>query len=83
MSCVGVESLSDMPWKDTSPMNERVKFVASILLAVVKRHHPQLVLPAASTVEAILKKQGLIGRRRRVRRSAPYGDRLLRSTNAL
>ena len=46
------------------------------LLVVVKRHHPRLVLPAASTVGQILKKQGLIGRRRRVRRSEPYGERL-------
>jgi putative transposase len=44
-------------------------------LVVVKRHHPRVVLPAASTVGQILKKQGLIGRPRRVRRSEPYGER--------
>ena len=46
------------------------------LLVVVKRHHPRVVLPVASTVGEILKKQGLIGRRRRIRRSEPYASRL-------
>jgi len=137
-----------MPWKETSPMNERVKFVAAMLqaeetfaelcerfgisrkqgykwkeryeaggvgalvdrsraphfhphavtaevvqlmlaarkkhprwgprklLVIVKRERSTIVLPAASTVGAILKRQGLIGRPRRVRRSDPYKDRL-------
>jgi transposase InsO family protein len=46
------------------------------LLVIVRRQHPRVELPAASTVGAILKKQGLVGRVRRVRRSDPYKDRL-------
>lgn len=46
------------------------------LLVIVKRQQPRIVLPAASTVGAILKKKGLVGRPRRVRRSEPYKDRL-------
>ncbi len=137
-----------MPWKETSPMNERVKFVAAMLaaedsfgelcerfgisrkqgykwkeryeaggvealvdrsraprshphavspevmqllvaarkkhprwgprklLVIVGRQHPRVQLPAASTVGAMLKKRGLVGRVRRVRRSDPYKDRL-------
>ena len=137
-----------MPWKETSPMNERVRFVAAMLeaeesfgelcerfgisrkqgykwkeryeaggveslvdrsraphshphavspevtqlllaarkkhprwgprklLVIVQRQHPRVELPAASTVGAILKKRGLVGRVRRVRRSDPYKDRL-------
>src|SRR5690349_10896104 len=137
-----------MPWKETSPMHERVKFVAAMLeaeetfselcerfgisrkqgykwkaryeaggvealveqsraphshahavspdveellltarkkhprwgprklLVIVKRQHPRIVLPAASTVGAIFKRRGLIGRQKRVRRSDPYKDRL-------
>jgi hypothetical protein len=46
------------------------------LLVIVKRQHPRVELPAASTVGAIFKKHGLIGRQKRVRRSDPYKDRL-------
>lgn len=46
------------------------------LLVIVKRQHPRVELPAASTVGAIFKKRGLIGRQKRVRRSDPYKDRL-------
>ena len=46
------------------------------LLVVVQRQHPRVELPAASTVGAFLKKQGLVDRVRRVRRSDPYKDRL-------
>ena len=38
------------------------------LLAVVKRQHPALELPARSTVAAILKREGLIKSRRKMRR---------------
>jgi transposase InsO family protein len=137
-----------MPWKETSPMNERVRFVAAMLegeesftelcerfgisrkqgykwknryegggvtalkdlsraphnhpqriesevvallmsarrrhptwgprklLVVVRRHHPNVELPVASTVGEILKRNGLVGPRKRVRRSEPYGSRL-------
>jgi transposase len=137
-----------MPWQETSPMNERVKFVSAMLeaeesflelcerfgisrkqgykwkeryerggveslvnrsraphshpravsseiaelvvaarrkhptwgprklLVLLGRHHPRLQLPAASTVGAILRKRGLVGRRKRVRRSDPYASRL-------
>lgn len=43
------------------------------LLAVIKRHHPDLELPARSTVAAILKRQGLIRSRRRRHRSRHPG----------
>ena len=46
------------------------------LKAVLKRKHPRMLLPAASTIGDILKRQGLVRPRRRVRRSSPYGDRL-------
>ena len=46
------------------------------LRVLLQRHYPQLVLPAASTVGEILRKHGLIRKRRRIRRSSPYGERL-------
>lgn len=46
------------------------------LLVLVQRHHPKVELPVASTVGEILKKNGLVGRCKRVRRSEPYGSRL-------
>lgn len=46
------------------------------LLVVVHRQRPDLELPAASTVGDILRKRGLIGRKRRIRRSSPYAERL-------
>lgn len=46
------------------------------LLVVMKRRRPDFDLPAASTVGEILRRKGLIGKRRRIRRSSPYGDRL-------
>ena len=46
------------------------------LLEVMKRHQARIVLAAASTVRELLKKQGLIRRRRRVRQSAPCGSHL-------
>ncbi|HEY3496606.1 MAG TPA: helix-turn-helix domain-containing protein [Polyangiaceae bacterium] len=46
------------------------------LLVVVRRQHPKIALPSASTVGAILKKRGLVGKPRRIRRSDPYKDRL-------
>jgi transposase InsO family protein len=55
------------------------------LLVLLQRHNPRLALPAASTVGEILRKNGLIKRRRRIRRSSPYGDRLrdYKSPNAV
>jgi len=46
------------------------------LRVILKRQQPQLALPAASTIGDILKRQGLVRKRRRIRRSSPYGDRL-------
>lgn len=46
------------------------------LIVVVQRKHPRLVLPAASTVGALLKREGLIGLPKRRRRSEPYGEPL-------
>ena len=137
-----------MPWKETSPVNERVKFIAAFLegsenfselcerfgisrkqgykwreryesggieglndrsraplnhpqavveplvelivqerrkhplwgprklLVVLARKYPTMEFPVASTVGELLKKRGLSGKRRRVRRSVPYPDRL-------
>jgi transposase InsO family protein len=46
------------------------------LRVILKRQQPRLALPAASTIGDILKRHGLVPRRRRIRRSSPYGDRL-------
>jgi putative transposase len=46
------------------------------LIVVLQRRRPELQLPAASTVGDILRRNGLVGRRRRIRRSSPYPDRL-------
>lgn len=46
------------------------------LRVVLQRQRPRTLLPAASTIGDILKRSGLVRRRRRVRRSSPYGDRL-------
>ena len=43
------------------------------LLAVIARHHPDLELPARSTVAAILKRQGLVRDRRKRHRSRHPG----------
>jgi transposase InsO family protein len=46
------------------------------LLVILERRHPGLVLPAASTVGELLKKNGLIKRKRTRIRSAGYGSEL-------
>lgn len=46
------------------------------LLVVLRREQPRRAWPVASTVGAILRKHGLVRRRRRRRCSAPYGERL-------
>jgi len=46
------------------------------LLIIVSRRRPDLDLPVASTVGDILQKRGMVGKRRRIRRSSPYGERL-------
>jgi transposase InsO family protein len=46
------------------------------LQVILKRQQPRMVLPAASTIGDILKRNGLVRPRRRIRRSSPYGDRL-------
>jgi len=43
---------------------------------VLGRQRPRNAVPAASTIGDILKRQGLVHPRRRVRRSSPYGERL-------
>lgn len=43
---------------------------------ILGRQHPRWELPAASTIGDILKRNGLVRKRRRIRRSSPYGDRL-------
>ena len=46
------------------------------LRVILQRHYPELALPAASTIGEVLRKNGLIQKRRRIRRSSPYGERL-------
>lgn len=46
------------------------------LLALLHRYHPDLELPAASTVGDLLRKQGLSKPRRRDRRTPGYGPKL-------
>src|SRR5437899_3359474 len=46
------------------------------LRVILGRPRPRSVLPAASTIGDILKRNGMVGPRRRIRRSSPYGDRL-------
>lgn len=46
------------------------------LRVILQRRHPRMVLPAASTIGDILKRQGLVRPRRRIRRSAPYAEQL-------
>ena len=46
------------------------------MVALLERHHPKANLPAASTVGELLKKRGLVGRRKKVRRSELYGTEL-------
>jgi transposase InsO family protein len=46
------------------------------LRVLLQRHYPQLGLPVASTIGEILRRNGLNRKRKRIRRSSPYGDRL-------
>ncbi|MGI9258074.1 MAG: integrase core domain-containing protein [Gammaproteobacteria bacterium] len=46
------------------------------LRLILQQHYPELELPVASTIGEILRKHGLTKKRSRIRRSAPYGDRL-------
>jgi transposase InsO family protein len=43
---------------------------------ILRRQRPKALLPAASTIGDILKRSGLVRARKRIRRSAPYRDRL-------
>lgn len=87
----GVEGLADRsraphthPLAVSEPLVERIvaarkrhpRWGPRKLLVVLKRQHPGLAFPVASTVGDILRKRGLVGRRRRIRRSEPYGERL-------
>lgn len=46
------------------------------LLAILERQYPTIQFPVASTVGELLKKRGLVSKRRRRHRSSPYPDRL-------
>jgi transposase InsO family protein len=46
------------------------------LQVLLRRRQPRMVLPAASTIGDLLKRNGLVRPRRRIRRSSPYGDQL-------
>lgn len=46
------------------------------LRVVLYRQHPRMALPATSTIGEILKRNGLVRKRRRIRRSSPYGEPL-------
>ena len=43
---------------------------------VLRRQRPRTILPAASTIGDILKRNGLVRARKRIRRSSPYAERL-------
>ena len=43
---------------------------------LLRRQRPRIVIPAASTIGDILKRNGLVRPRRRIRRSSPYAERL-------
>jgi transposase InsO family protein len=47
------------------------------LRVILQRQHPDIAVPAASTIGEILRKRGLSKPKRRIRRSPPYGARLL------
>lgn len=55
------------------------------LLAILRRRHPELALPAPSTVNEMLSKRGLLKRRRPKRRSSKYSEplRVYSSPNAV
>lgn len=55
---------------------EHVTWGARKLLAVLERRRPELLLPAPSTLNDMLKKHGLVNARRRRRRSTKYGEPL-------
>lgn len=46
------------------------------LAVILKRHEPKIILPATSTIGEILKRNGLVKKRKRHRYSSPYTDRL-------
>ena len=46
------------------------------LRVLLQRHYPRLAFPATSTIGEVLRKNGLTQKRRRIRRSSPYGGRL-------
>lgn len=88
----GVEELADRsraPWTHPHAVTAQMEALVSgvrrqhptwgprKLLVLLRRRHPELQLPAASTVGDILRREGLVRRRRRrIRRSSPYSDRL-------
>jgi putative transposase len=49
------------------------------LLDWLERHKPELALPAPSTAAQLLKREGLVRPRRRIRRSPPYGAPLVQA----
>lgn len=49
------------------------------LLDWLERYKPELVLPAPSTAAELLKREGLVRPRRRIRRSPPYGAPLVQA----
>ena len=51
------------------------------LIAVVERQHPEWILPAPSTVGDVLRKEGIVRRRKRRRTSSPYAERLSEYAN--
>lgn len=87
----GVSALQELSRAPRSHPNAVSSDVAQSILAIRRRHprwgprklqvllsrqRPRIIVPAASTIGDILKRNGLVRPRRRVRRSSPYGDRL-------
>jgi transposase InsO family protein len=87
----GVEALVDRARAPHSHPQAVVGSVVEAILSIRRRHprwgprklrvilarqQPRLVLPAASTIGDLLKRQGLVRKRCRIRRRSPYGERL-------
>jgi transposase InsO family protein len=87
----GVQSLADRSRAPlTHPQAINVETINSIiairkrhphwgpkkLAVLLKRQDPRIILPATSTIGEILKRNGLVKKRKRTRSSSPYGERL-------
>ena len=59
-----------MPWKETGVMNEKIKMIGDWL----RNTYPEKPWPAASTAQAILKREGWVKTRHRRRHTPSYTE---------